>query len=340
MDVKALKTEISKIHYDKSAKGWLFSFLCFCSKFYGYCAELKNYLYDTEKLKPKRVNAFVISVGNLTTGGVGKTPVVAEIAKYLKSKNKKVAIVSRGYGGKLSNKNINVISDGEKIYYGAKLAGDEPYWLAKMTGCVVITSKNRYEASKFAVENFGINYIILDDGFQHRKLHRDLDIILVDSVKKFGNEHLLPAGPLRENVKSVKRADKIIVVSKNTEHSEAEDYVLNLKKIYDKDVYLCKIEPDIVYNISTGEKLGEKSKITAVCAIGQPEQFYNFLKNYELDATVTFDDHHIYVEDDLKNIKGCIVTTEKDAVKMKSFGLDNIFALRLKCDVEIEEIIK
>ena len=335
-----LKTEISKIHYDESANGRLFELLKFCSKFYTYGTELKNDFYNTGMLKPKRVNAFVISVGNLTTGGVGKTPVVAEIAKYLKSKNKKVAIISRGYGGKLSNKNINVISDGEKIYYGAKLAGDEPYWLAKMTGCVVITSKNRYEASKFAVENFKVKYIILDDGFQHRKLHRNLDIVLVDSVKKFGNENLLPAGPLREKLKSIKRASKIVVVSKDTDHTLAQNYILYLKKTYKKDVCLCKIEPDIIYNIKTGKNLPENSKITAVCAIGQPEQFYNFLKRYEIRNTVTFDDHHSYVKEDLNNIEGYIVTTEKDAVKMKDFNFDNIFALKLKTELDVEDLIK
>ena len=126
-----LKTEITKIHYNKDAKGLLVKLLDFASLFYGVGSGLKNFLYDKNILKPKKVDAFVISVGNLTTGGVGKTPVVAEIAKYLLNKGEKVAIVSRGYGGKLSNKNINVISDGEKIYYDAKMAGDEPFWLAE-----------------------------------------------------------------------------------------------------------------------------------------------------------------------------------------------------------------
>ena len=111
------KTEISKLHYDKKAKGGLFNLLKGCSYFYAAGSALKNKLYEKNVLKPKKVDAYVISVGNLTTGGVGKTPVVSQIAQYYINKGEKVAIVSRGYGAKLSNKNINVISDGETIFF-------------------------------------------------------------------------------------------------------------------------------------------------------------------------------------------------------------------------------
>ena len=143
-----LKTQITKIHYDKNAKGLLFNFLKLCSVFYGLAATAKNFLYDKKLLKPKKVDAFVISVGNFTTGGVGKTPVVAEIAKYYVNRGERVAIVSRGYGGKLNNKNVNVISDGINLYHKADMAGDEPYWLAvNLNMCAVLTCSNRYKAS-------------------------------------------------------------------------------------------------------------------------------------------------------------------------------------------------
>jgi len=220
-----LKTEISKLHYDKSAKGGLFNLLKFCSYFYGFGSLVKNVLYDKGILKPKKVDAYVVSVGNLTTGGVGKTPVVAQIAQYYLDKGEKVAIVSRGYGAKLSNKNINVISDGEKVFFSAELGGDEPVWLAENAkGACVITSKNRYKASKYAIEKFGVTKIILDDGFQHRKLHRDMDIVLIDSDMGFGNENLLPVGPLREGLEAFNRIDRLVIVSKNTDHTRAEKY--------------------------------------------------------------------------------------------------------------------
>ena len=332
-----IKTEITKIHYNKDAKGLLVKLLDFASLFYGVGSGLKNFLYDKNILKPKKVDAFVISVGNLTTGGVGKTPVVAEIAKYLINKGEKVAIVSRGYGGKLSNKNINVISDGEKVYYDAQMAGDEPFWLAMNTKSVIITCKNRYEASKYAIDKFNVTKIILDDGFQHRKLHRDLDIVLADSEKMFGREKLLPAGPLREGFEAFKRIDKLVIVSKNTDHTRAEKLAKIMGKKMNVPSFVCKTEPDIVYNIKTGEILPKDAEVTAICAIGQPEQFYAFLKDYKIKETVTFDDHHKYEETEIP--EGTIITTEKDAVKMKDFSRNDIYALKLKTVVDVEGLI-
>lgn len=331
-----IKTEITKLHYNKEAKGIFL--LDFASIFYGFASGLKNKLYDKNILKPKKVDAYVISVGNITTGGVGKTPVVSEIAKHLMSKGEKVAIVSRGYGGKLSNKNINVISDGEKIYYDAEMAGDEPNWLAQNTqGAVVITCKNRYAGAKYAVEKFGVTKIILDDGFQHRKLHRDLDIVLMDSKMGFGNEKLLPAGPLREGLEAFLRIDKLVIVSKDTDHSRAEKLAKIMSKKMKVNSSVCKTEPDCVYNIKTGEHLPEGTEATALCAIGQPKQFYAFLSNYKIKQTIDFDDHHSYTEKDIP--KGIIITTEKDAVKMKHFKHSDIYALKLKTKLDIEKIL-
>lgn len=339
VEIMELKTKITEIHYNKNTKGILFSLLKFCSIFYGFGSGFKNLLYDRHILKPKKVNACMISVGNITTGGVGKTPVVAEIAKYLIENGKTPAIVSRGYGGGLSNKNINVISDGENIFYDAQLAGDEPYWLAKNTKAIVITTKNRFKGAEYAVKNFGATHIILDDGFQHRKLHRDLDIVLMDSEKGFGNENLLPAGPLREGTEAFKRIDKFVVVSKNTDHKRAEKLAKIMGKKLNLQTFVCKTEPDFIYNIKMGEKLPQDAEITAMCAIGQPEQFFAFLKNYNLKTKIALDDHHQYVEDDIKNISGNIVVTEKDAVKLQAFDYDNIYALKLKTVIDVKELL-
>ena len=333
-----LKTEITKIHYDKNAKGGLFKLLEFASFFYGIGSGLKNKFYDKGILKPKKVDAFVISVGNITTGGVGKTPVVSEIAKYFISKGEKTAIISRGYGGKLSNKNINVISDGENIFYNAELAGDEPYWHAKnCNNVIVITSKNRYMAAKYAVENFKVTRIILDDGFQHRKLYRDVDIVLMDSKMGFGNEKLLPAGPLREGMEAFSRINKFVVVSKDIDHTRAEKLSKIMSKKMKVQTLVCKTEPDVVYNIKTKEVLPIGTKATAICAIGQPEQFYAFLKDYNIEKTVTFDDHHSYLEDEIP--QGTVITTEKDAVKMQNFNRNDIYALKLKTVIDVENLV-
>ena len=128
----------------------------------------------------------------------------------------------------------------------------------------------------YAIDNLKANYIILDDGFQHRKLYRDLDIVLSDSEKGFGNEKLLPAGPLREGKEAFSRVDKLVVVSKNTDHTRAEKLAKIMGKKLKLPVFICKTEPDYVYNIKDGEILKPGSSITALSAIGQPEQFYAF----------------------------------------------------------------
>lgn len=349
-----IKTQITKLHYTKDARGALFNLLKFCSIFYGIGSGFKNYLYDKNILKPKRVDAFVISIGNFTTGGVGKTPVVAEIAKYFVNKGERVAIVSRGYGGKLDNKKVNVISDGINLYYKADMAGDEPYWLAvNLNMCAVLTCSNRVKATEYAIKELGVTKIILDDGFQHRKMARDLNVVLVDSEKMFGNENLLPAGPLREDMKGFNRVDKLIVVSKNIDHTRAEKIARILDKKFMKSktppqlpqgavetTLLCKVEPDYCYNIITGEHLEKGEEITALSAIGQPEQFHKFLeKDYKIKEKVTFDDHHQYTLEDIKNIEGTIVTTEKDAVKLALLGKHNIFALKLKTVLNVDMLL-
>lgn len=334
-----LKTEITKLHYTKEPKGVLFNLLKFCSVFYGLGSGFKNFLYDKNILKPKKVNAYVISVGNFTTGGVGKTPVVAEIARYFVDKGERVCIISRGYGGKLDNKKVNVISDGINLFYKADMAGDEPYWLAvNLNMCAVLTCSNRAKAAEYAIKEFGVTKIILDDGFQHRKLHRDLNIVLVDSEKMFGNENLLPAGPLREGPEGFKRVDKLVIVSKNTDHTKAEKLAKIMEKKQKVKTLTAKVEPDYIYNIISGEHLEKGAEITALSAIGQPEQFYAFLKDYKIKNTITFDDHHQYTPDDIKNIEGNIVTTEKDAVKLALLGNPNIYALKLKTVLDVEEL--
>lgn len=342
------KTLISKMHYDKKPKGFLFNLLKFSSVFYGLGSSFKNKLYDTGKLKPKKVDAYVISVGNLTTGGVGKTPVVAEIAKYLTEKGEKVAIVSRGYGGKLSG--INVISDGNELFFSADLAGDEPHWLGvNAKGACVITCKNRYEGAKLAVEKFDATKIILDDGFQHRKLHRDLNIVLIDSEMGFGNENLLPAGPLREGPEAFKRVDKLVVVSKNTDHSRAEKYAKIMGKKLKKDTVVCYTEPDYAYNIfSPEEKLEPKETVVAFSAIGQPKQFYNFLSEYYVAKKIDFDDHHSYSQKDVDKIQHLstdvnvqkLITTEKDGSKCKNLNFYlKLYALKLKTKLNVEKLL-
>ena len=337
----SLKTKITKLHYDKNAKGLFLDLLEFLSIFYGFISKFRNILYDKGILKEVKIDAKVISVGNITTGGVGKTPIVAKLAQYYINKDVRVAVISRGYGGKLSSNKINLISDGVNVYYDAIMAGDEAYWHAvNNPQCCVLTCKDRVKAAKYAVEHLNCDVIILDDGFQHRHIARDLNIVLIDSQLGFGNEKLLPAGPLREGNEAFKRIDKLIVVNKGGDISRTSKYARILEKKLNHPVFVCNTVPNYIYNIFSGEKLASGEPITALCAIGQPEQFFKFLEpNYEIVNKVVFDDHHLYNKSEIDNIKGTIVTTEKDAVKLSSFNRKDIYAMKLKIDLNVEDLL-
>ncbi len=351
-----MKLFISKLHYKKNlsiTEKIMVFMLRIAGIPYEAASEARNFLYNKKILRSYGSKSFVISIGNITTGGVGKTPFTSEVAKYYLSLNKKVAIISRGYGGKLCNKEPHVISEGGGALYSAELAGDEPVWLSNNTkGACVITCSSRVKAEKYLQEHYSPDIIILDDGFQHRKLKRDLDIVLIDSQNKFGNKLTFPAGPLRENLQNIRRADKIVVVNKNYENQNALKYCDKLKKKYKKAIYLCKIVPDYVYNINTGSQLTKDTAVMAFSAIGQPEGFYEFLKrDYRLTAVLEFEDHHRYEADDISRIIHYaqdenidkIVTTEKDAVKIKELIQDmelpvQFYALKLKAYMDIKEV--
>ncbi len=351
-----MKLFISKLHYKKDLDFYetsIIMMLRFFSLFYLLAVRFRNKLYDMKLLPSYSSKSYIVSIGNLTTGGVGKTPVTAEIAKYFLALNKQVAILSRGYGAKLSNKEPKLVSDGSGALYTASMAGDEPVWLGdNCKGAYVITCASRIKAERYAYEKFQPEVIILDDGFQHRKMKRDLDIVLIDSKNKFGNKYLLPAGPLREEISEIKRAHKVIVVNKSYDSQKSLQYCDYLKKRFKKEIYLCQMVPDCVYDIYTGEILPENSRIMAFSAIGQSKSFYDFLKkDYRLIAVLEFEDHHKYDVSDITKIIGfaqeegieCVVTTEKDAVKLIDIINDielpiKFYALKLKAYMDVKEV--
>jgi len=346
-----MKTYIQKLHYEKELKGFdkiLFFLLKIFSIPYFIVLSFKNYLYKKKVYKIYDSGCYVISVGNLTTGGTGKTPITAEIAKYLVTQKCNVCIVSRGYKGKLNNKIPHVISDGNTIYYDADMAGDEPYWLAKnCNGVKVITCSSRKKAILYANKEYGCDKFILDDGFQHQKVKRDMNILVIDGEKKFGNELILPAGPLREPITEIYRANRIVIVNKRNTERGLRGYKRVLERVLNMPVFLCNMKLDKPYNIITNEGV-DNAKFLAFCAIGQPEQFFNLLPQ-EIKNTKIFEDHHSYSQkdiDDLQNYaKECgataLITTEKDAVKLKNLrNIDNIYAAALIPNIDISEVLK
>ena len=323
---KNIKTNFQDIHYLRQKPNFaLNGVLSFGEFFYKKIINFKNFLYEKNILKEKKVDIETICVGNLTTGGVGKTPIVALLANEI-YKNKKVAVISRGYGAKISNKNPTVIKDYKNLkFQDGRLCGDEPYQLAKKlnSNCIIITCKDRKKAIDYAIIKFGVEIAILDDGFSNRKVKKDKTIIVIDSKMRFGNNHLLPKGPLREPVSELKRADELILVDKGDENlSNAIEWVKQFKK----PAKICKMFPKRIYNLQTNAEILKYDKAIAFCAIGQPLQFFDFAqKYYAIVDKIAFDDHYKYTKKDIKNLIelakrhkiNTFITTQKDETKLK-----------------------
>ncbi len=337
------KKRITEFHYGKFSLG-LFLLFSLPSFFYYIVINAKNFLYNKKILKEGKVPTYVICVGNLTTGGVGKTPVVIEIANHL-SKNKKVAILSRGYGGKLKKGAVHLIKDYEKqLIHDVDLIGDEVALISKKTNnCAVIVSTDRFKGGFFAKEKLNADVVIMDDGFSNRKIYKDYSIILIDENKLFGNNFCLPLGALREPVSELKRGNKILFVNKDGIKNK------NLEKIQSKieNYETANMKNGRIYNIVDFEEIKEKD-ILAFSAIGQPEQFYAKLNEFNIKEKVSFDDHYKYSEKDIRELNEkmlkagakALVTTEKDMVKLLKFNnINSIYALELKVEADIDKIL-
>jgi len=222
-----LEEKISQIS-DSNYKPGIFSFEWFAvaiSYGYGMVVRFRLWLYNKGILKQKNLSCFVISVGNIVVGGAGKTPMAIYLAQVLKKMGKQVVVVSRGYKGKYKDPAV-IVTDGDQIFISAKDSGDEPYMMAKRKSFPVVIGKDRFKAGMKAMDAFNPDVIVLDDGFQHLKLKRDLDFLLLDYSSPFGNKRFLPAGRLRESPNtSAQRSDVIIFtrcryIDENTESIE------------------------------------------------------------------------------------------------------------------------
>lgn len=353
--MESIKLLINEYHYGKNLQGFsgflLKVLLKFASIFYFLVIIIKNFLYKIKFLKEKEVRPFVICVGNLTTGGVGKTPIVCELANFCTDKlKKKTAVISRGYGAKLSNKNVNIIKNQNTIHYeNGSICGDEALLIAKNTNnSIVLTCRDRVKAAQFAAKIFDCSIVILDDGFSNRKIKKDFTILAVDSKKLFGRKTLLPDGPLREPLFEAKRADSIVLVNKE---SSKIDTTCVQKLLKQDKISVCNVVPKDFYNIKNSLNIIPNGSIAgAFCAIGQPEQFYQYLEKYfDIKFTKSYADHHCYCEDDIKELEtlskahnlDTLVTTQKDEVKIKPLikcsGF-NFLSLRLALKFDDERI--
>ena len=309
-------------------------------------------LYKIKVLKTKSLPCKVISVGNITVGGSGKTPTVQYLSKLLQSKGKKVGIISRGYGRK--SKNTIIVTDGKIKPKSWENFGDEPYMLAKnLEGIPIIVGESRYEAGIKMIAKFNPDIIIMDDGFQHISLHRDLDIVLINSKDTKKSHRLIPLGQLREPLLNLSRAD-LVILTKTNIHKPSHYHEKIIKKIKCTTIN-NKIEIDDILIDTEGEshnlKIINSKNIFIFSALGDHE---GFKKTMEKTGAIIvghdkYPDHYVYTRIDLKNIEknakeknaSFIITTEKDILKTISYNKNmNLYFVRMKMVFEPENILK
>ena len=308
---------------------------------YGFAVRTRALLYSLNVLPSYRLPRKVISVGNITVGGTGKTPVTIFLAEFFRKNGKKVAVLSRGYKG--SSRGVAIVSDGEEVLLGPLQSGDEPYLMAmRLKGVPVVTSADRVKGGEFIIDRFSPDVIILDDAFQHIRLKRDVNIALLDSVEGFGSGYLLPRGILREPVSALRRADFALVKGGMPKGREWEA----LQK-YSVPCIAFTYRASAIYDIDTGEEIAAAElagkRAVPVCGIANPASFLDMLcaLGVKLTRPLVFPDHHSYGEKEISVIEkagaeiGMIITTEKDGVKLKGRVRGaKVYALRIDAELD------
>jgi tetraacyldisaccharide 4'-kinase len=296
------------------------------SAVYSLVVRVREALYRTGVLRSRALPKPVISVGNISVGGTGKTPMVILLARLLLDRGKRVAVLSRGYGGDGAGE-VRIVSDGTSILLSPEEAGDEPFLIARsVPGLVVVTGADRYRAGLEACERFQPDVLLLDDGFQHLRLRRDLNIILLDCRKPFGNGRTLPAGLLREPLSAARRAD--LVVYTRCEGGETLPSFPGIPAL--RSSHCLRGCVALGGGAVTPFTTLHGRRGVAFAGIADPDSFFVALKKegLELTATVPFPDHCRYdragidsLRQKLKETGGeYLITTEKDAVKLTPFS--------------------
>jgi tetraacyldisaccharide 4'-kinase len=330
---------------------------------YERIVQVRLYLYRKRIFRERALGCLVISIGNLTVGGTGKTPIVEKFARALQLGGRRVAILSRGYKSvprpskrtwwdRLQNKDVDpprVVSDGKSLLLDSLTAGDEPYMLAhNLKDVIVLVDKNRVKSGLFAIDNWRVDTLLLDDGLQYLHLKHRLDIVLVDRQAPFGNEFLLPRGTLREPPKNLRRASYIFITKSTAESNEP--LVQRIRRFNrTAEIIECAHKPLHLHNILTGETLPlerlRDTFIGSICGIAAPESFEDGLRKLgaRINLAKRYIDHHRYTEAELQSfISRCIrrdlamiVTTEKDAVRMPRLVKAEVPIYFLRVEIEI-----
>jgi len=324
--------------------GLLRAALHFLSFLYLWAVQLRLFLYRNRVFKERQLGCLVISIGNLTVGGTGKTPVVEKFARALQVGGRRVAILSRGYKSidtrkrrTLLNRILQdgadhpprLVSDGQRILLDSATSGDEPYMLASnLRGVAVVVDKDRVKAGLHAIKELNVDTLLLDDGLQYLHLRHRLDIVLIDRQAPFGNEFLLPRGTLREPPGNLRRASYIFITKCN---GEPNDELVDRIRQYNRtaEIIECAHKPLFLQHVYKDDHVPlthlDGLYIGSLCGIAAPESFENGLRKLGAKVEISrhFADHHRYTEKELTSFLqrcvrrdvGAVITTEKDAVR-------------------------
>jgi tetraacyldisaccharide 4'-kinase len=333
------------------------------SLIYERVVQFRLWLYRKRVFRERALGCLVISIGNLTVGGTGKTPIVEKFARALQDGGRRVGILSRGYKSvprpskrgllaRLRNMNADpprVVSDGQSLLLDSLRAGDEPYMLAQnLKNVVVLVDKDRVKSGLFAIERMNVDTLLLDDGLQYLHLKHRLDIVLIDRQAPFGNEFLLPRGTLREPPQNLRRASYVFI-TKST--AESNDQLIKRIRRYNRtaEIIECAHQPLHLQNVTTSEIVSldklSGAFIGSICGIAAPDSFERGLKELgaRIEIAKRYIDHHRYTEAELRSfINRCIrrdlemiVTTEKDAVRFPLLGKTEVPIFFLRVEIEI-----
>jgi tetraacyldisaccharide 4'-kinase len=341
-------------------RGFLFG----SSRLFQAGVKLRRWLYNVRLLRDKTLGVQVIAIGNLTVGGTGKTPVVEKFARELRDAGRNVAILSRGYRSKpaplhilLLNKILlredrtppRVVSDGKSLLLDSEMAGDEPYMLASnLKDVVVLVDKDRVKSGRYAIEKFGCDTLLLDDGFQYWELRgRRHDVVLIDRQQPFGNEHLLPRGTLREPPSHLARAETIFITKSDGKTDELRRRIAELNS--EAAIIECAHHPLYLEDVFTAERktldLLRGKKVASLSGIAQPESFEQSLVKLggELVYSKRFVDHHRFTQQEVLNVinrakkrqANTIITTQKDAVRFPKIDRRDLPIYFMRVEIQI-----